>query len=113
MSKFVGPAHGMEFDCSVMNKGKTNKVGKHEYTAIAPHVNPILDTIALQGLCYLVQHLIMGEPIHNFLNVEDYMLMPVYRSARSRVLSSLTQQEQWHRFYASQGIVINTVTHQG
>ena len=42
VSDYVGP-RGTELNYCITNKGKTNKVGKHEYSACAPCVNPMLD----------------------------------------------------------------------
>jgi hypothetical protein len=47
----LGPTrNGMEIDCLLTNnKGKQNQQGKFSYTSIAPHMNPLWDTIGLQG----------------------------------------------------------------
>ena len=46
----IGPTrNGMEIDYLITNKGKMNQQGKFTYTSIAPHMNPLWDTIGLQG----------------------------------------------------------------
>jgi hypothetical protein len=46
----IGPTrNGMEIDYLITNKGKQNQQGKFTYTSMAPHLNPLFDTVGLQG----------------------------------------------------------------
>lgn len=46
----IGPTrNGMEIDYLITNKGKQNQQGKFMYTSMAPHMNPLFDTVGLQG----------------------------------------------------------------
>lgn len=114
-SKFVGPGRGTSLDYTIAKQGKTNKVGKIEYSAFAPHVNPVLDTIAWQGMAILYRFHLLGERLPNFLEHKKFFNVPVYRSATDATafLNADTQTKEFKTFYASQGVIVEKVTHQG
>lgn len=111
----VGPGGGTELDYIVTKQGKTNKVGKQEYSALAPHINPMLDTCGWQGLGYMYRFIILGEQVPDFTKWVEYFHLPVYRSITSAnaFLDGSVQNTQWNALYAAVGIIVNKVTHQG
>jgi len=111
----VGPGGGSECDYTITKKGKTNVVGKKEYTAMAAHVNPLLDPAGFQGLCFLYRHSFMNEPFPNHLDWRDFARRPLYRQARcyQKPMDGHTMYTLWKTFYNQQGILSDKVTHQG
>lgn len=111
---YIGP-NGTELNYVITNQGKTNKVGKHEYSAFAPHLNPMLDTTAWHGFIFMYRHSVMQEPVPNLLDWKDYYKRPVYRgsSGASVSLDSSSQNEHWNKLYASEDVQVAKVVHQG
>jgi hypothetical protein len=114
VSDYVGP-RGTELNYCITNQGKTNKVGKHEYSACAPCVNPMLDTTAWQGYILIYRHGVLAEPMPNLLDWKQYYQLPVYRGASSATarVSGNSQNEHWNKLYKSQDILVAKVVHQG
>jgi hypothetical protein len=68
----VGPLPGTIVSFQVTNKAKHNQVGRLEYTAAAPHLDPLRDTSAWHGLLWIWRFIILMEPFPDFL---DYKVL--------------------------------------
>lgn len=109
----LGPA-GMEVNFCLRNGGKTNKVGRRDYSPFAPHINPLLDGAAMDGICMLQRFVIEKEPFPSFDNLTDYARRYLYRSSSNHnaAFPEGTMQHQWSSFFESNGVLCDSVCHQ-
>jgi hypothetical protein len=109
----LGP-FGTEVNFCLRNGGKTNKVGRRDYSPCAPHVNPLLDGAAMDGICMLQRFVIDKEPFPSFNHLTDYARRYLYRSSTNynAAFPEGTMQHHWAIFFESNGVLCDSVCHQ-
>jgi len=110
----IGPGGGTSTDMSVTNKGKSNTVGRKNYTAMAAHVNPLFDAVGMEGLCTLYRHSFLNEPFPNHLNWQDYGKRPLYREVRNHLcpMDKNTMYKSWCAMFDTARFYSDKVVHQ-
>jgi len=107
----AGP-HGSRAYYMLVNEGKRNKHGKHEYTATLPNVDPILDDGFWQGA--LLLHSLLVRNI-DLPDVEDWQSMfdiPTYQSPVSLgVIGPKEYGKIWAAFFIDANIHVAKLTH--
>jgi hypothetical protein len=76
LRKKLGP-NRTETNFHVTNKGKTNSVGRHMYTQMAPNKFPILSPDAWEGTLDILRFGLLKEPFPDFLDWHTYSTRPV------------------------------------
>jgi hypothetical protein len=80
--KGIGP-NGMDSLFLVINQGKANKMGRIEYLAAAPHVDPMMSSSFWHGLLWLYLLLVENFQFPDFENWDEIFDIPTYPSARN------------------------------
>jgi hypothetical protein len=112
----IGPhKNGMPIDMTLTNKGKENKVGRREFTALGCHVNPILDAIGLQGIMLLWRFIGNNEPFPDSDNTKAIKERPLYASPKSHMKNhdKVTLGRHWSKANEDCEILTQKITHQG
>jgi hypothetical protein len=98
----------------ISNDGKTNPSGNLTVTGMIPHINPLLDTLALRGTAFLIRFSVLGERFPDFLDWRWLSSVPIYRAHNSlQPQSKSTMEDNWRRFYRAADIVVNKLVHAG
>ena len=114
--KNIGPHKGgTPIDMSLTNKGKSNRVGRKEYTALGCHVNPILDAIGLQGIMLLWRFIGKKEYFPNGQHTEAIKARPLFVSPNNHMMNynKNTLGKHWAKANEDCEILTQKITHQG
>jgi hypothetical protein len=113
LRKKLGP-NGTETNFRVTNKGKTNSVGRHTYTQMAPNKFPILSPDAWEGTLDILRFGLLKEPFPDFLDWHTYSTRPVYRSDfnHDKAIEGSRMSDLWRRFFNANDVVSDKLTHQ-
>lgn len=111
----IGPPPGTYCDMTLTNKGKTNHVGRHDFTALGCHRNPILDAIGLHGICLLWRFAAINEPFPHCLKTSEIKQRPMFRSPQNHLehMDGTTLYRIWKNANEDLEILTPKVTHQG
>ena len=111
--KSIGPVTGTTCSVIVTNEAKHNQDGRLEYTATAPHLDPLRDTCAMHGLLWIVRFHCMNEDFPDFLDYEKLFKVPTYRKKNAvGHLEGSDFHAQWKKFFDACGTNVSKVTHQ-
>jgi hypothetical protein len=97
--KTIGPA-GMICTFLVCNKAKHNTMGRLEYLAMAPHVDPLMDQSFWHGLLWLFLMLVNNFLFPDFTDWQTLFQLPTYPTNQG--FSHFTQQQYrllWLAFF--------------
>jgi hypothetical protein len=81
--KGLGPDPGLPVSYFLTNQGKTNQVGRVEYTGAAPHYDALRDVSASLGMLTLYRFLGTAECLPDFLDYDNFMDIPTLPSLQN------------------------------
>jgi hypothetical protein len=112
--KGLGPDPGLPVSHFLTNQGKTNKVGRVEYTGAAPHNDALRDVSASLGMLTLYRFFRTAEPLPNFLDYNDFMDIPTLPSLQNprKAVGAPTFGAHYKDFMMDAGVMVQKVTHQ-
>lgn len=109
----LGPLPGTVCSFAANNNAKHNKVGRVEYSACAPHVDPFRDPSAMHGVMWLYRFVVANEPLPDFTNYKTAFDFPTYRTAKKvKNMDGDGYRDLWRPFYTANDVVVGKVTHQ-
>jgi hypothetical protein len=112
--KGLGPDPGLLVSCFLTDKGKTNQVGRVEYTGAAPHFDALRDVSAAHGMLHLYRFLKTAENFPNFLDYKDYMAVPTLPSVQNprMPVGPTTFSANYTSFFEDAQVIVNKKSHQ-
>jgi hypothetical protein len=112
--KGLGPDPGLPVSHFLTNQGKTNQVGRVEYTGAAPHSDALRDVSASLGVLHLYRFLMTAENFPNFLDYNNFMDVPTLPSLQKpwKSVPDTTFSKNYTAFYADSRVYVNKLTHQ-
>ena len=102
----IGPSvEGYEVLHTMLNGGKTNSSGNLYYGGAAAHINPLLDLGFAKGILFGYRFRIGGEPVPDFLDVEDFMMRPTLRQEKdhNKHITYVLQYQHYVALYKEVG----------
>jgi hypothetical protein len=110
----IGPPPGTLCGMIITYHAKHNQVGRYEYSAVAPHINPILDSNAWHGMLWIEVYVDNKTPFPDFDKYEEVFNIPTYHSLRNPK-KAMSEGALYTMFKANTNdanIVKDSVTHQ-
>jgi hypothetical protein len=96
----------------VINQGKANKMGRIEYLAAAPQVDPMMSSSFWHGLLWLYLLLVENFQFPDFENWDKIFDIPTYPSARNhKQISRNDYSKLWSAFFEDAHVHVNKLTH--
>ena len=97
----------------VTNQAKHNQTGRVEFTAFAPHLDPLRDSSAWHGILWMYRLCVLHESMPAFTNYQEFMEVPTYRKLNSvEQLSDTQYGEIWEAMFKTvQGFMPSCLTH--
>ena len=110
--RHIGPGQAGTL-CSyiVLNEAKHNKVGRCEYTAAAPHADPLRDSSFWYGVLVLYRVCCNNFRFPSFLDFEGIFPIPTYPSKENgTLLKREMYRDIWANFFQTCGVVTPKLT---
>jgi hypothetical protein len=93
---------------------KHNTVGRTEYIAVAPHLNPLLCSNGWHGILWIEVYVDGNTPFPNFDKFEEVFNVPTYHGFRDprKSIGDTTLIDIFNTNFNDAGIICDKVTHQ-
>lgn len=90
----------------ITNQAKHNQVSRNEYTACAPHRDPLRDVMALHGVMWCFRFVVMKEPLPDFSDYNSCFDVPTYRQVkRIDNMDGDDYRDMWKPFFESADVI--------